>query len=395
MAHGGHGVARRGSGVIFVEGVLPGEVVNARVVLKNSRRTLAKPTDLIAPSPDRISPECSLFNECGGCQWQFIRYETQATLKERILADVLERLGGLKVPPLSPPLLGDPFGYRYRARLKVSRDGSPGFFAERSHRVVPARECPVLVEPLNLLLGKLSKYNELCRGLKEILIAWGGDGATAAAWGWGGNRINARSLMKKAGLKGLIINNRLIHGDPRVNLPMASLTCGISADGFFQANWELNLGMIEAVMELIPPGLEILDLYAGASNFSLPLAMRGDRVTAVEEHERPVEDARLCAVRHGLDLRFIQGDAEAVLSDEKCGAEAVLVDPPRAGMARGVTESLLRIAPSIVVYVSCDPATLARDLKRLGSDYRLVSVRLVDLFPQTSQIETIVKLERC
>jgi len=250
-----------------------------------------------------------------------------------------------------------------------------------------------MAEPLNRMLQKLYDQGELCRGMREILIASGEDGTTAAVWG--NNSMDTLKFMEKTGLKGIIINNRMIHGEPRVRLPMPTITCGIWASGFFQANWELNLRMIEAVLEHIPPGLDVLDLYAGAGNFALPLAVRGDRVTAVEGNRQAVEDGSLCARRHGIGMRFVRDDVENFLSGgEGRGTTVVLADPPRTGMEQGVTEGLLRLGPSIIVYVSCDPATLARDVRRLGRDYRLVSATMVDLFPQTSQIEAIIKLER-
>ena len=391
LVNGGAGLARTGEGVVFVDGVLPGERADVRVKRRKPGFTSARLHRLVESSAERVRPPCPYASVCGGCDWQHIRYDRQVVWKERILADTLRRIAGIE-PRMAPSLSGDPLRYRYRARLQIDGRGRIGYFEKRSRRVVAVDRCIVLAPTLDACLHALAELPEALRGLRELRLA--GDGRQTAAVGGSGRPAGPGTLRGKAGFTSVGF------GPPAKDEAVMEFELGgkpfrISPRSFFQANRDLNRVLIDEVLKLVPSAGPVVDLFSGSGNFSIPLALRQQEVAALEGGRRAVAEGRENARRIGLShLRFLHADVGELPEDALAGTVAAVADPPRTGMPSGLARRLIRSGPSRIVYVSCDAAILARDLARLAPRYRTNSIRLVDMFPQTSTIESIAELNR-
>lgn len=387
IAHGGYGIVRTAVGVVFVDGAMPGELVLARIVRSARQARFAEVESVISPSPHRVEPPCPHFGECGGCQWQFIDYPAQLAFKEEILRDCIRRIGGFDLHPYTP-LSGGAFGYRYRARLSVSNRGEIGFLRRGSHDVVAFDNCVILRDELNDAIRRIRAAARFMAG-GEISVVCGDSGIAASVNG--DFTADPNRFIRETGLSGLDVNGKR-YGNPAIGFDLSGLRYVVSARSFFQANWRLNLKMVEAVCGLLPPGAAIADIYAGAGNFAIALAARGHDVTAVEGDKSSFADgARNARQIESGNLRFLRSSAEAAIARLQ-PVDTMIVDPPRTGIEPAAVEAVMRMRPPRLIYVSCDPATLARDMKRLAQLYNVESVRLVDMFPQTGHIEALAEM---
>jgi len=423
LVHGGKGLAHDGSLAVFVEGVLPGESV--RIQLERVKKGYAEGRllEVVTPSPHRTDAPCPVYGQCGGCQLQHASPTAQLELKRSILTETLVRLGGLTAVDV-PPFIASPevYGYRHRARLAVvtpkGKTVSLAFHEEGSHRLVPIAACPLLAPRLNEVIAHLNRalagsgalatvLQEVRLALSvttgELMIQYEAERCTRRqAEGW-----FERVRTGLAGLKGQVLiagrglqQRRWVDGETALTEQVAGLRLRCSDRSFVQANWRLNETLVETVTDWTLTGqdrapLRVLELYAGIGNFGLPLARGGALVTLVEANPAALADARYNArVNHVGRCRFRQGPAEAILDasmpDEY---DLVLMDPPRTGLSKEALAGLLRLRPHRLVYLSCDPPTLARDLRAMReAGYRVTRLQGFDMFPQTMHIETLVEL---
>ncbi|MDP2167815.1 MAG: class I SAM-dependent RNA methyltransferase [Thermodesulfovibrionales bacterium] len=386
--YGGYVIARDG-GVVFVKGAVPGELVEVSVTEKKKDYCLARVTDVIEPSPFRVEPPCRHFGECGGCQLQFISYEEQVRMKEEILLDCMRRIGGLDVK-LDPPVTGGAFNYRRRAQFKVSKEGAIGFYREGTRDVVPIGECPLMTGRINSALKNLRACN--LSGIKEVHVTCG-DCMVALIKGRGFDGAQAEAFLG-AGFSGVAFEDRSRSGAGHVGLELQpGLTYTVSPWAFFQSNWDLNVMAAGIIADGLMPleGKKVIYLYAGAGNFALPLAREAKEVVAVEENPDSIKDGeRNLKINNIGNFRFINQKAEKA----NLKGDIVIVDPPRPGLADRVVKMLLEASPEKIAYVSCNPSTLARDLKKLALLYDITSIRMMDFFPHTYHIETLAFLTR-
>ena len=360
---------------------------------------------VLDPSPDRITPPCPLYGTCGGCQQQHIAYHRQISLKQEILTDTLRRIGKLDVTLAEPLADEQPWAYRHRAQLK-SHGGRLGFYRAGSRDIVDVVECPVLCEGIGSALKNvravLNRNTHIASALSDIHLVSNNITTAALCRVRIGSDLSLADFDRfraEAKLAGLIVQSghheigRL--GEPVVVFSLLGLQYAAQGDAFFQGHWRLNERVVAAVRTALQPlaGKRILDLYAGAGNFSLPLAAAGAEVIAVEEHEGAVASGLDNRARNGIDtVRFIQSPLEHYIPDAPI--DAIILDPPRPGLANCVTETVLRTDAQRIVYVSCNPSTFARDLRKLSSAYETIEVRLIDFFPQTYHLEAMAVLEK-
>ncbi len=388
-AYGGFAIAREDR-VIFIRGAIPGEVVDTVVEEKKRDYLVTSVTQVVEPSEHRVEPECPVFGVCGGCQLQYVSYARQISMKEEILHESLARLGGIEIG-LSPSLIGDQWHYRRRAQFKVGKAGEIGFFREASRDVVRIDACPLLSDGLNAVLSSLSSSPLRLQGVSDIHVTCG-DRAVAFVKG----RSPAAELgaqLLSLGLAGVIVEGRDASGETVTEFDLNGIRYCVSAQSFIQAHWSLNCRVAEHLeTELLPlEGKAVLDLYAGAGNFSLPLARRGADVTAVEESPTAAEDGRQNVTLNSLrGCSFKAGTAERFALKKRY--DIILLDPPRPGLTVEVRRKILEQPPETVVYLSCNPATLARDLKQLKEKYDIMSVMMIDFFPNTYHIEALALL---
>jgi 23S rRNA (uracil1939-C5)-methyltransferase len=397
--YGGLAIGRRDGKVVMIKGAIPGETVEARIDQDKKDYSTATAIKVLDPSPDRVEPRSRYFGDCGGCQLQHIAYGRQVRIKEEVLESALRRTGGIAVS-LAEPLVGNPWNYRYRGQFKISHGGT-GFFREKSRDVVDIERCSLMKEEIN---GCYSKARELLRDVdaKGMDISCGSGEVVALIKGARGDRAGLDELADsfiRIGFSGIFIllegGKLLKYGKEYITLDLSGLKYTVSPMSFFQSNWELDQALVKLVVERLGPlhGKTVLDLYSGAGNFSLPLAQHAERVLAVEENPFAVEDGVRNAEINGINnCEFRRGDAGS-LEDLKA-VDIVVADPPRTGLTGSAVDKILGLGPGQVVYVSCDPMTLARDLKKLSGMYAVTSFRLVDFFPQTYHIEAVALLGR-
>lgn len=413
---GGRGLGRHGGKAVFVPLTAPGDRVRCRVVRRHRHYDEAELLELLEPASQRRTPPCPVFGRCGGCQWQHLPYPQQVAWKYRLFAETLLRAGVVDAAALRP-LVGAPdeFGYRSRMQFKCrfAADGPvAGFYRHGSHYVIDTPACllaaPAIARTFTFLREHLSQAPHP-EAIPQLDVSCGDDGrvgvichilpdAVAASRVWLAETA-ARGGFSAALQSGRKDTLEIIHGDPALTCTVddPELSLRISAGGFSQVNPRQNRALVAAVLAAADlSGAErVLDLYCGAGNFSLPLARRAGELIGVEEYAPAIADARANADRLGLgNARFLAEPAEGALSRLSGAFDLILLDPPRTG-AYDIVRDLPAAAPQRILYVSCDPATLARDLKPLvHNGYRVVSSQPFDLFPQTWHIESLTVLER-
>ncbi len=396
IAHGGTAVGRYGGKVVFVPYALPGETVRAEIVEDHPRYARARPVEIVEPSPERMGPPCPYFGPegCGGCHLQHVAYPAQLRLKAQVVAEQLARIGGISDPPVLPTL-PDPTGWAYRnqARFHPAPSGGLGFCLEDRRDVVPIEECLILHPALSELydaldldlpdLSALTLRAGVATGDRMLILETAGDEPPELEVDLPLSCV----LLTSDGVPVPLI------GQGYITERVAGYTYRISAPSFFQANTAQAERLVSLVLEYLAlEGREVvLDGYCGVGLFTLPLAQRAGLVVAVEVAPYAVDDLLVNAADLE-NVEVVEGPVEAVLGDRAERLDAAVVDPPRTGLSPEALEGLLAARPARLVYVSCDPATLARDARRLtAAGYRLEAVQPVDMFPQTYHVESVAR----
>lgn len=398
--YGGYVIGRDGN-VIFIKGAIPGELVDVSVDEKKRDYWLASVTNIIEPSDFRREPFCNIFGVCGGCHLQFIEYQKQVMMKEEILCDTMRRIAGINVE-LLPSVTGREFGYRQRGQFKVSHKGDLGFYRGGTRDVVPVEHCPVMADEINDVLKGL-KGSDL-RGVKELHIT-SGDSKTVLIKGRAAEDLSERLF--DAGVSGTAFENRESVGKDYVTLDLNGLKYSITPWSFFQSNWALNTKMVDEVITRLMPldGKRVLDLYAGAGNFSIPVSVLAKEVIAIEENNDAVEDGRRNIMLNNIkNCVFINMPVEETLRQGKNNRaskilnsapfDVIILDPPRPGLTSDCVKDLMSAGCGKIVYVSCNPATLARDIKKMSEKYELEALHMIDFFPNTYHVETVAYLKQ-
>jgi 23S rRNA (uracil1939-C5)-methyltransferase len=416
--YGGAFLARVEGKAVFVPLVLPGEKARVRITESKRGYATAEADEILRPAPERIATACPHFGACGGCHYQHANYAAQLAFKQSILRETLER-GGVAVPTEIAVLSNEPWAYRNRIRLAFDAEGNPGYRGRRSHAVVPVRECPIAAP---LLVEAAQAFAQIARELAPQLrateIALFCDAAEAtllvSVFTTSPTKIQfgelAQALQEKiTALTGAELVSEGRPGQPQRTLAQwgsASLTYRaagfdyrVDHDAFFQVNRWLVDSLVERVVGS-HKGKLAWDLFAGVGLFARQLATRFEHVVAVES--APTATAALEANLRGTGGAAITAETLAFLRKNRPSASSgstrpdlIVVDPPRTGLGAETCALLAKIAAPAVACVSCDPATLARDLRALiASGYAIQSIALADLFPQTFHLETVVQLRR-
>lgn len=375
LVYGGDGLARENGQVVLTPFVLPGETVRAEVSRAKNDLLRGRPIEVLSRAPRRTEPRCPYFLRCGGCHYQHAEYEYQLEQKRAILLEVLRRTGGIDYSGDVALIAGDPWEYRNRVQLHIS-GGAIGYFQAGAHALVPIDRCPISSPKLNDSIAVLARELPGMRPFEATLELFTNE--REVQW-----RLQDRAprpfvtLLRKLG----------------TNAPIQYGGFRVSRDTFFQVNRFLVDRLVDLVMAG-SGGSEAMDLYAGAGLFTLPLARRFERVIAVEASPSAFRDLEHNAgASEILNLATHNETAEAHLMTVTEAPDLVVADPPRAGLGKLAVGELIRIRSPRLTVVSCDPPTLARDLRPLlAAGYRIGEMILVDLFPQTAHFETIVRL---
>lgn len=422
LSHDGRGIAHWQQRPVFVAGALPGEEVRARFTRQSSRFAEAETDAVIRASDSRVEPRCRHFGSCGGCQLQYMPAGHQVQAKEAAVLDQLSRLAGVVPGRVMPAVTDSSWGYRQQARLgirvSVSGEVTLGFRRSHSRELLNLEECPILAPALALLLDPLRQLlaKRAPPSLTHIALAQvGGDCALTLR--------HTRPL--PAGLVAALEQLRASRGchiwlqgsadpyqltsldgeaaDPRLHYSLSGLDCrfAVHPADFMQVNRVINERMVAQAVDWLAPRADehLLDLFCGLGNFTLPLARRAGRVTGVEVTAAMVARGRENAALNRLEqVMFTAADlglaSAGTLLEQAGEVDALLLDPPRAG-AREVCEQMALLNPRRLLYVSCNPATLARDAGILQArGYHLQQLGILDMFPHTSHVESMALFVR-
>ncbi|HEY9727592.1 MAG TPA: 23S rRNA (uracil(1939)-C(5))-methyltransferase RlmD [Chroococcales cyanobacterium] len=443
LNHTGEGVGRWGERVIFVPDTVTGDRVLVRLVRVKSNHAIGKLYQLLEKSPHRIRASCIVADKCGGCQWQHIDYSYQLVAKQNLVVQALERIGGFTSPPVAPVITAEAsLAYRNKATYPLKRSATgqvqAGYYQQGSHQLINLNQCPVQDSRLNPLLAEIKQdiqqlgwsiYDEnrhqgrlrhlslrIGRRTGEMLLT-----LISTDWKLQNLDIQAQQwLSRYPKLVGVCINRNpdrtnvifgdetsCVAGQPYLREEFAGLEFQLRPETFFQVNTEAAEALLNVIVEqLALSGNEVLvDAYCGIGTFTLPLALRVKQAIGLEVQSASVEQARLNAQLNGIaNVTFQSGAVEQLLPTLGIAPDIVILDPPRKGCVnaggskspRTVIETLLETLPKRIVYVSCKPATLARDLKLLcqTGNYQLTHVQPADFFPQTSHVESVAFLMR-
>ncbi len=431
----GEGVGRLDGRVVFVPDTVTGDRVLVRLVRVKSNYAQGKLHQLLEPSPDRIRPRCIVADKCGGCQWQPIDYKYQLEVKHNLVVQALERIGGFTFPPVAPVLASDAdLNYRNKATYPLKRSATghvqAGYYQKGSHQLINLNQCPIQDSRLNPLLAEIKQdieqqgwsiYDEsrhqgklrhlslrIGRRTGEMLLT-----LVTTDWGLTNLKTQAQNwLTRYPNLVSVCVNRnphrsnvifgeetRCIAGQPYLREEFAGIEFHLRPDTFFQVNTEVAEALFNVIVEqLALTGDEVLvDAYCGIGTFTLPLAKRVREAIGLEVQSTSVEQAQHNAQLNGINnVMFKAGAVETLLPQLGIAPDIVLLDPPRKGCDRTVIDTLIHTCPKHIIYISCKPSTLARDLKLLCKSgiYQLTHVQPADFFPQTSHVECTAFLVR-
>lgn len=433
VSNSGDGVGRWEGRVVFVPDTVVGDRLRVRLVRVKPQYAYGKVQEILQPSEHRVRPACFVADKCGGCQWQHIEYGYQQVIKRNLVVQDLERIGGFSQVVVEEMLAGEATGYRNKVTYPLARSATKqvqaGYYQKGTHQLINLNQCPIQDARLNPLLAEVKQdlyergwsiYNEtqhrgklrhlglrIGRRSGEMLLTLVSTDAhleglaeQAATW-----------LERYEGLVGVAVNvnpqrgnaifgpeTHCVAGQSFLREEFAGLQFQIEPTTFFQVFTEQAEALLGAIAtQLNLQGHEVLvDAYCGIGTLTLPLAQQVQRAIGLEVQPEAVALARVNAELNGIaNATFEVGTVETLLGALEVSPDIVLLDPPRKGCDRQVIETLLTLLPQRIVYVSCNPATLARDLKLLceNSGYRLVRVQPADFFPQTAHVESVAFLE--
>ncbi|MZH06174.1 MAG: 23S rRNA (uracil(1939)-C(5))-methyltransferase RlmD [Nitrospinae bacterium] len=433
LASSGDGLCRHQGYALFIPGGIPGDRITGKVNKITPRFGVVDILERTELSPDRVDPPCPVFFKCGGCKFQDLSYEKQLEFKVQVVRDSLKRIGGIELPEKIEAFAAEQqYQYRNKGSFAITGKASDpqiGFYAEGSHIIADSPVCDILLEPINqtkewlrhlLKENQISLYNEKHhRGLVRGLVIRHSESTGETLVGLITNKgrfprgflaaLKNGNELKKLGITGILQNinpqitnvilgkeNKILWGKERFKDKLANVTYHLSLGSFFQIHSGQTIPLYNLIESWVDEAKNkiIIDAYSGSGGIALWLAAKGKNVIAIEQFEPAMQDARLSAEDNGIrDCRFLTGNVEEhapqVVSKEK--VHTFIVDPPRKGCSPSVIKTLMESKPEQIIYISCNPSTLARDLERLEG-YQLHDIKVIDMFPQTQHIETAVLL---
>jgi 23S rRNA (uracil1939-C5)-methyltransferase len=396
FSYGGDAIGRLPDGrTVFVPFALPGEQVRVRLLAEKKNYARAELLEVLKPSPERIAARCPHFGICGGCHYQHLSYASQLEVKTSLLADQLTRLGGISNPPIQPTQAClNPWNYRNHIQFHVNPEGCLGFRMAYSNQILPISACHLPEDPLNTIWPQLELEPQA--RLERITLRLGTDEDILLLLE--NHQPEPPELDLLAGISVVHLfdgESLILAGDDHIHVqvqvsPAQNRTFRVSASSFFQVNTRMAGAMVSHLLASLPNSLDtVLEIYCGVGLFSAFLAPRTRRLVGMEISPSACED--FCINLDEFDnVELYEAPAGQALPALQLKPDLILVDPPRAGLEQEVLNSALAMRPKTLAYISCDPATLARDARRLlAGGYHLQQVTPFDLFPQSFHIESI------
>lgn len=394
LAFGGWGVIKKGKDIFFISGALPGEIVEFSIESKRKGVNFGKATKIINVSKYRVEPKCKYFLNCGGCHFQNLVYEIQLKEKEKILKETLKKIGKIEAN-FEKPIFSDEYEYRTKVQFEIDEEGKVCFHKANSNKLIEIDSCPVLSRPLELFLKRIKKNNLNLMEAKNLTLYLSKSIIGRIELKDKDNFGKYWKGLKKISLKGLWIKPKEGRGKYLIKREFDGYFLNHSPFSFMQINEKVNKLLVEDILNLLKNfgDLKILDGYAGVGNFSIPLSLKFKKVIALEPSSSNFYLLRRNKEENEIEnLEVFKSNFEEFQIGEKI--DLLILDPPREGLKIRAVEKIFKLNPEFIIYISCDPSTLARDLGLLSKDYFKEFIKLIDMFPQTYHIEAMAFLKK-
>lgn len=399
LDHQGRGITYINGKIAFVKDTLPGEEIELKIIKENSKLIEAEPTNFLKESQLRVKELCPYYKECGGCNLLHMSYEEQIKYKQSKIVDIMKKYADINSEVIKQIVPCDrQFHYRNKITLKVEE--KLGYFKEKTYELIPIEKCLLVNDKINEIIKILNGYTDLSN-IKEVIIKSFTDKETMLIIYLQEDEINANLLNYLSNHVDNIIvydsNKKMIKkiGKSNIIARLRKKQFKIGANSFFQVNMDQTLKIYDKIAEYLSKSEDstVLDLYCGVGSIGLYSVSNYAKLIGVEIVPEAIENAKTNAELNSMgNTKFLVGDTKTILMHSNYKADTIIVDPPRAGLDKSVIEDIKKINPNMLIYLSCDPITLARDLKLLSDLYDVDELIPYDMFPNTYHVETLVKL---
>ena len=386
----GRGIGYIDGKITFVPNTVPGDIVNINIIKEHKKYNEATIDNFIKYSEDRVKPPCPYFTKCGGCTLQNLSYENTINYKLNKIKNIFTK----NRIDINPEIISNPNPYNYRNKISLKVvDTKIGFYLNNTHNIIEIDECLIANPAINECINYIKNFNIIngnviirCNQNAEILIIIESqDNLT----------IDIELLKKKIKLVGIIINNKTFYGKNYLFERINNILFKVSYDSFFQVNPSVASKLFQIVKDNISLNDKVLDLYCGVGTLSLNAASKALSVTGIEIVPNAILNALFNASLNDLsNVHFVLNDVSDAITKIKLDFNKVIVDPPRAGLTKETIDILLKINPTSIIYVSCDPQTLVRDYKLLSDIYEIEKSYILDMFSYTYHVETVLILKK-
>lgn len=401
LDHQGRGITYINGKIAFVKDTLPGEEIELKIIKENSKLIEAEPTSFLKESQLRVKELCPYYKECGGCNLLHMSYEEQIKYKQSKIVDIMKKYADINGEVIKQIVPCDrQFHYRNKVTLKVKE--KLGYFKEKTYELIPIEKCLLVNDKINEIIKILNGYTDLSN-IKEVVIKSFTDKETMLIIYLQEDEINENLLdYLSKHVDNIIVydnNKKMIKriGKGNIIAKLKEKQFKIGANSFFQVNMDQTLKIYDKIADYLSKieDSTVLDLYCGVGSIGLYSVSNYAKLIGVEIVPEAIENAKTNAELNSMgNTKFLVGDTKTILMHSNYKADTIIVDPPRAGLDKSVIEDIKKINPNMLIYLSCDPITLARDLKLLSDLYDVEELIPYDMFPNTHHVETLVKLTK-
>lgn len=383
--HQGRGIGLQNNKITFIKGAIPGEIVECTITNNKKNFQEGKIVKIIKENNTRIKPICPYFNTCGGCQLMHINYDEQLKFKQEKIENIIHKYTDNSIKINNIIKCDNMYNYRNKATIHVNK--KIGFYKENTNEIIDIKYCYLLDNKINDILKKLQNkklYND------EIIIRSNGINTLIF-------NKNDKNNLSNINSDNIILNNKILKGNNYIIENLKELKYIVSPQSFFQVNTKQTIKLYDKIKELadLNKNDNVLDLYCGTGSIGIYLSKYCNKILGVEINEQAINDANKNKELNNLtNIKFIVGDAKDVIKKTNFKPNVIIVDPPRSGLFKGMIDDLHKFNANKIIYVSCEPITLARDLKELKDYYKIEQIQPVDMFPNTYHVENVVLLTK-
>lgn len=389
LDHNGRGITHINNKITFVTNALPDEIVDIEITKENKKIIEAETIQIKKQSPNRIEPICPYYKECGGCDLMHLKYEKELEWKQNKIKEIMKKYAGLDVTIKPIITSNQPLHYRNKITLQV-KNGTIGLYSKKSNHLIPIDKCMIADQKINKIIVQL-KECDLTK-TNQIVIRIGENESMVVL-----DDGNKEELKQKlSNVTSIIVNNKCIHGKTHITNKIGNKTFQISPPAFFQVNQNTTEKLYNEIIKKadLKNKESILDLYCGTGTIGIYLSDYVKECFGVEINQEAIKDANENKKINNVEnFKFMSGNVNQIFKGNLPKTDLIIVDPPRSGLDEITTNGLLDLEIPIIIYVSCDPFTLARDLKKLQEKYEIQSITPVDMFPRTHHVECVCALK--